>query len=157
MSRFKYFLVILFFMTACAQKEKRAEIAASIPPLPSLKNENLNLRSARASMKFHKKVIGLINFAQADANIKVEVQVESLKPGPYRVHLTAIKSCKNPNLKDHSTKDLSEVIADKNGVVKTNVEFTNMSTNDLVGKTIILHGKNKRFPKAVACGVIDKV
>ncbi len=156
MGRFRIILLSALFISACAQKEKYSDITQTIPPVPEIKVESLNLRSARANMRVRNKVIGLINFAQSDSNIKVEVQIEGLKSGPYELHLATKGNCKNPSLKHHDYKDLGEVIADKNGVVKTNVEFINMFTHDLMNKTIILHSKNKRFPKATACGQIEK-
>ena len=157
MGRIRIVLLSVLFISACALKNRHSDITQPIPPSPEIRIENLNLRAARASMKVRNKVIGLINFAQNDSNIKVEVQIEGLKSGPYELHLATKENCKNPSLKHHAYKDLGEVIADKNGVVKANVEFTNMSTNDLVNKTIILHSKNKRFPKATACGQIEKI
>lgn len=148
---------ILAFIAACVQKEKAPEITEIAAPTPIIKPENLILRTARASMKAvdNTKVAGIIHFAQGDKNLKTELQLEGLQSGPYEVHISANASCKKLSMKNH--KDVAQVIADKNGVVKTTIELINTSAQDLIGKTLVLHNKSKRFPRIAACGLIEKI
>lgn len=155
---YKITLIILttIFCSACAQKSK-PEITEVIPPPPNVRIVSLNFRLARVNVKLlsTKKNIGIINIAQKESNVKAEFQLEGLKSGPYEIHLSAAATCKKVQMKKH--RDLGQVIADKHGVVKATVEFSNMLAQDMVGKTIVLHTKSKKNPSAVACGVIEKI
>jgi Cu-Zn family superoxide dismutase len=164
MKQFLICSMILCSLAACSHKEATPEVPVS--ESPDMKAEtppektNVDI-SAPSTMQVSFKAVhghqikGIMHFIQDDNKVKAETMIEGLKPGPYVAHLMTVGHCRHIKLKNH--KDLAEMMADNKGVVKDNFDFNDVTTNDLLGKAIVIHSKDKKTPKAVACGVVEKL
>lgn len=143
-------LSIMGLLAACSHSQTTTETApVAEPKVEALSPAvHVNLKAIKG-----KKMNGMIHFTQADANVKAELMLEGLKAGPYNMHL--VESCKKVSSK-HS-QNIGSVMIGKKGMNQEVTSFSATSTQDLVGKAIVLNAQSKKSSKPVACGIVEKM
>ncbi len=187
MKNFLYIsIVTVALCVACASKEKIQPVTPATTPAPT---PEPGPSAAQATMKPVKKqkVKGVIHFTQEGSNVKVEANIEGLKPGPHGFHIHETGDCSakdfasagghfNPGHKAHGAPsaaekhagDMGNIIADSKGKAKLTLELTDASLGGpegLVGKAVIIHEKADDMKTAPtgnaggrwACGVIESL
>ncbi|MES2526728.1 MAG: superoxide dismutase family protein [Bdellovibrionota bacterium] len=134
------------------------------------------------------KMTGKLEMIPVDEGMKLIAEVKGLKPGAvHGFHIHETGKCEGPDFKSagehfnpkkidhggpashaHHTGDLGNLVANKEGVARTDIVLRNLSSdeiNSLIGKSVIIHSKADDYATQpsgdsgdrVACGVINKL
>ena len=142
---------------SCAHKEKEVLVTETPPPDATAASPSAVFGPINVSLHGYKQLRaqGAVHFTQDQDTVHVEVILEGMKPGPYKLNVSDSKSCKNA--KASKGKDLGEVIADGKGSVKTTFDVDTLQPSDLIGKKLIVYAKEKGKAKVAACGIPEKM
>lgn len=134
------------------------------------------------------KMQGMLDMIPVADGMKLMAEVKGLKPGAvHGFHIHQTGKCEGPDFKSagehfnpkknehggpashaHHTGDLGNLVANKEGVARTDVVLRGLSAaeiNSLIGKSVIIHSKADDYATQpsgdsgdrVACGVINKI
>lgn len=140
-------LAVLSF-AACSSKPKEVAAPAPVVP-PEIKMAQANVKSIKG-----KKVSGMFHFTQDTNKVVAEAHVKGLKAGAYTLQVSDITDCGKVSV-NKNLRQVGEFVADRKGVVKSNMDLADVSTQDLTGKTLLLQSKSKKAPAIVACGLVE--
>lgn len=151
-------LAFSFFFISCVHTDKTPS-AVSAPTAEEKQAPPVSpVGSMNASLKGYKQLraAGVVHIVSDQSRqLHIEVMLEGMKPGPYRINLNSAKRCNRANAA-HG-RDLGELIADGKGTAKGNFDFKDLPSTEVVGKKIIIYTKEKGRTRVAACGVVEKL
>lgn len=156
-------VILSAFVLSCAHKPKDVLVTSAPPPEeipvePISNGSGIGNGSAmNVALKGYKqiKAAGVVHIVPDPSALHVEVMLEGMRPGPYKVNLNSSAKCKIANA-SHG-RDIGELIADGKGTAKANFDINGLPASDVVGKKVIIYTKEKGRTKVAACGVIEKI
>lgn len=152
-------LCFSLLVVSCAHKEKEVmvtetppppETATIAPPVAIMGPINVSLHGYKQL-----RAQGMLHITQDKDTVHVEVMLDGMKPGPYKLNVSDSKKCKNA--KATKGKDLGEVVADRKGTVKTSFDLDSLQPSDLIGKKVIVYTTEKKKTRVAACGIPEKM
>lgn len=127
-------------------------------------------------------VSGMVTFAQAGEQLRVEVDARDVPPGEHGFHIHAVGDCSAPDASSakghydpigkphghfkraehHHAGDLPNLVANGAGVVSYSAYVEGVTLAEIVGKSVIVHADPDDYVsqpagnsgKRIACGVI---
>jgi hypothetical protein len=144
---------------SCAHKEKEIIITETPPPTETIPVAPPAAIMGPINVSLHGykqlRAQGMLHLTQDKDTVHVEVMLEGMKPGPYKLNVSDSKKCKNA--KATKGRDLGEVVADGKGTVRASFDLDTLQPSDLIGKKVIVYTMEKKKTKVAACGVPEKM
>lgn len=151
-------LIFSLLIVSCAHKEKDILVTDSPPPEETgLASPSTAIGPVHVALRGYKQIraSGMVHFVQDQSVVHMEVMLEGMKPGPYKINLNDSKKCKSA--KASKGRDLGEVVADAKGKVKSTFDLTHLQSQDLIGRKLIVYTTEKGKTKVAACGLPEKM